>query len=316
MDQPSPSTADPFVLYLLTEKERLLREKEEMLDSKHKLWQTFNDMLHERDAEVESLRKEARTLAVENERVKGKAQQLGEELCDLLDNDSVSEDGTEASQNQDEGQPEYNHYNDAGTLWAISNNQQIDQTYIPKKSVDSSVAIRPDASNSAALKPAPLHRPKFNIEPLLGPTPAGSAIMGAFNQLALEVQESVDEVLKDIAQRNAKGGLAAHPTGPISSCARMWARDATSKVRWTLQSPGRHTCYTCFKLRKACMSWRGNMRWWILPLPKEVRPEGAMYTDKEFYIYPGNQNGTAFPGTWEASKDRRNKKRKAAAAEC
>ena len=85
---------------LLAEKDRLIREKDELVDSKDKLWRELHAIVRAKDAENEALRQAARGLSVENDRIRRKSETLERALKHLVDQEQ--EDGASVAEDEDE----------------------------------------------------------------------------------------------------------------------------------------------------------------------------------------------------------------------
>jgi regulator of replication initiation timing len=89
-------TAEPgahaLTTALLQEKALWLVEKSELVNSKHDHLLQYQSTLQDKDQEIERLREELRMLLEENERIKGKSQELAETLQELLDRDEEEEE--------------------------------------------------------------------------------------------------------------------------------------------------------------------------------------------------------------------------------
>ena len=310
MEASPPTTVDPYILYLLAEKDRLVGEKDELVDSKDRLWRGYHEIIREKDAENEQLRQKNRDLTVENERIKEKAQELAEALRELIEKDAASEEYEEGDQEEWDLASEYRNklFNDSGTPWGISDPNLLDERP-PEELLDGLVTTSRPSPAPSGISDTPtetLIRKDFAFALLIDTSADGDDMMVGIRDMATAVHKSMKTTLKTIGKRHARKKIPAHPTTLISCCAYLWATDCVSSRRWTVDHPRKHACYSCVHNKRACLLWIGQMRWLVLPLPPELRPTGCTYTDPEFFIFSG-ENAMAYSYLWEVSKDKRQK---------
>jgi hypothetical protein len=147
----------------------------------------------------------------------------------------------------------------------------------------------------------------FSFAGLVGPNDEGDSVHGKISELSARVVASVETTMAEIARRHAAGTRPAHPARIEEGCAHLFSTDHTKDIRWTVDSPRKYACYSCFNARRACLLYVGNLKWLILPLPPKARGK-LTFERSGYYLYPEINQAAMFPNTWEASK--RNRKRK------
>lgn len=151
---------------------------------------------------------------------------------------------------------------------------------------------------------------KVTFAPLIRVKEDGLYEFGEIEKVGPLVINSIHWMLGEIESRHRQGKIPAHPTSNFKAahCAWYWATTAGDKRRWSVDKPGSFACCACFKAKRICLSWQGDMKWILLPLPPQVRDEDLTWQDAGYYIYQGSETESSFPGVWEES--RRSKKRR------
>ncbi|KAK5175247.1 uncharacterized protein LTR77_000384 [Saxophila tyrrhenica] len=322
------------VLDLLAEKDRLVREKDELVESKNKMWREYYDLLQEKDRENDWLREEF-------EKSKRRSKELETALRDLLDRDDeeeVEEDEEAVVEEVDDGDDGYGAYRTAEEEMQNKHEQQEQESYIDRKNLsqESLHSCNPPFDDVGPGRrfydgrPAPAPSPPVAMERLQAPRPLVrqapppptrvdySAFVfaplirvldnredrcGGISSVAPTVIKSIRSTMDQLEQKQ-------HP-GPFEStcCAWKYLEGHKSQAPWTNELPRREACRACFNARRACLLWLGDMKWMVLPLPPRVRNNSTTWRDAEYYIYPGGEDSTEFPGVWRESTQKRKKRR-------
>ncbi|KAK3709407.1 hypothetical protein LTR37_010968 [Vermiconidia calcicola] len=287
---------------LLTEKDRLIREKDELVDSKDKLWRELHAIVRAKDAENEALRQDARELSAENDRIRRKSETLERALKQLVDQEE--EDGASGAEDEDEIKVE-----DARDPIHES---VLDDVGYGRRFSDSAS----DSKTSQASLPPKTERacttnkPQSTFAPLIRVTEEGEYETGRIENIAAPVVASIRSTLNEVERRHSERLIPAHPsyTSLAPTCVWNWATGTMSGARWTTQAPRTFACGGCFNARRACFMWLGKMKWMVLPLPPQVRDATVTPDEKAYYIYEGHETSISLPGIWQASRKKGKRK--------
>ncbi|KAK3690590.1 hypothetical protein LTR37_019086 [Vermiconidia calcicola] len=287
---------------LLAEKDRLIREKDELVDSKDKLWRELHAIVRAKDAENEALRQAARGLSVENDRIRRKSETLERALKHLVDQEqedgaSVAEDEDEIKVEDERDRTHESVLDDAGYGRRFSDSASGSKT--------SQASLSPKTEKACTT-----NKPQFTFAPLTRVTEEGGYEIGRIENIAAPVIASIRSTLNEMERRHSERLIPAHPSypSPAPTCVWHWATGTTSSARWTSQAPRTFACGGCFNARRACFVWLGKMKWMVLPLPPQVRDATAAPDKRAYYIYEGHETSISFPGIWQASRKKGKRK--------
>lgn len=146
--------------------------------------------------------------------------------------------------------------------------------------------------------------------PLIRVTDDAQYELGGVEHVANAVYASIQSTMDEMATRHAQGKIPAHPVTQTQRpmCAWLFVIDHISDMRWTLESPQRFACYSCFCARRACMLSLGGKRWLLLPVPPQTREDQLAWTDPGYYLREGPGSGKDLAHLWQEMK--RSRKRK------
>ena len=299
---------------LLSEKDQLIREKDELVASKDKLWRELYEITRDRDSEIQRLRTKAELLAVENSelRVRPVVTHLDETEAS---GDETSEAGSELDSvrpRSDSKRPHSPSRLEGRISKSTKTESSEDSFYTAPNSSnpDAELCGADDASEENSTDEPTnnvsmfLQHHKFTVIPLIGINDKENYEIGTIQHVSSVVVDSVCQTFDEIKSRQRQGKRPICPKVPNSLpyCAWLWALECSSNHRWTMQSPRNYACASCFNARRACLLWLGDMRWLILPLPPQVQKEAATWEDSDYYIYSGSEVAASFTGVWRGGR--------------
>lgn len=293
------------LLDLLAEKDWLIREKDELVESKNKMWREYYDLLQEKDVEIHKLRQEVID-------VKGRSKQLEVALRDLLDEQEDSEEevadeegsGSEEVQAQAHAEERDSDKTTVNKVDIDTDNRHNDDVGIHRRFSDTRPRATKQPDTKSPVNINEIDHDAFGYAPLIRVTDGGQDEFGQIDGVAVPVIQSIQSTMT--ALRNGQHG------GPMEStcCAWRYLEGHRSLAPWSLELPRRYACRACFNAKRACLLWIGAMQWIVLPVPPQVRSKHVTWRDDAYYIYQGWEDAADYPGVWREST--RSKKRKVA----
>ncbi|KAK5687664.1 hypothetical protein LTS10_001804 [Elasticomyces elasticus] len=305
---------------LVAEKDRLVVEKEELGVSKDRLWRELYQLLRERDSEIERLKyhgedtpassgnvADPQYVHAETRQLKRRIRELGRALRDALDQDAEVEEY--AYLDGEEAPTDVQIEHDKAVKREVSTSPAAIYGTPPP-----SVEIKKWSSSPAASSALPTaesnesHPPSvvFTFAPLISVAADGAYNLGNINDVAASVIQSIEMQVQISRDRYLEGICPPFPSPQFRSggCMWSWVHKSADTTRWTQSEPGQYTCATCFNARRACLTWLGNKKWMVLPLPPSVKSGGVVWSDAGYYIHQGPRadSATHFPGIWTPSK--------------
>ena len=299
---------------LLSEKDQLIREKDELVASKDKLWRELHEIIRARDSEIQRLRSKAELLVVENSELRERAvvTHLHERETSDRETSEVESELDSVRRRSNSKRPR-SPSNLEGRISKSTKTESSENSFYtaPNGSNPDAELCDPDDASEENSTDEPtnnasvlLQHHKFTVIPLVGINDKEDYEIGAIQHVSSVVIDSVCQTFDEIKSRQRQGKRPVCPKVPNSLpyCAWLWALEGSSNHWWTMQSPRNYACASCFNARRACLLWLGDMRWLILPLPPQVQKEAATWEDSGYYIYSGSEGAASFPGVWRGGR--------------
>jgi hypothetical protein len=313
----------------MAEKDRLIMEKDEIVDSKDRLWREMHQMLQDKNERIEELFAKCTAVGhLPNDGAENQA--LREEVHRLQHRHRELEEALRESLETDEENSDEDMETDSPSALVGDSFDQVIKygvccAYICKCATNHFAARSENPSTGpysahsseiTATGDRQLHTPasqdavidsgeyilvqsrpptSVRILPVIESSSYTHHTYATLSLLAPGLLNSILDLLKVLGNEHKFSTFSREGR---NSCIERQLR-SKNRTSWSLTQPGCLVCKTCFNTKRPCMRVVGRHQWLLLPLPPDVRDPGATWQDEAYYIHQGTESSLSFPGVWE-----------------